>query len=207
MTTVSDEATRALTRFGLDDFARTVRITRTYRRFDEGDPIPADLLEGLVELARLTASGANRQPLRYRIVSDAATRSRVFDTLRWAGALPDWDGPARGERPTGYVVICDAGGGATLRVDEGIAAQTMMLAAAQAGFGGCFLHAFDVEALTGALALDDAGVKPIMVVALGRPAEDVRIEPLEGAPAGTTYWRDADGTHHVPKRSLGEVLV
>ena len=207
MTTTSESAARALARFGLDDFVHTVRTTRTYRRFDEGDPIPADLLEGLVDLARLTVSGANRQPLRYRVIVDAATRAQVFDTLKWAGALPDWDGPERGERPTGYIVICDAGGGATLRVDEGIAAQTIMLAARQAGFGGCFLHAFDAVRLTDALALDEAGVRPLMVVALGRPVEDVRIEPLDAAPAGTDYWRDAEGAHHVPKRSLEEVLV
>ena len=110
--------------FDLGEFARAVRACRSYRRFDEGDPIPEALLIGLVDLARVVASGANRMPLRYRIVSAAAERDTVFAQLKWAGALPEWDGPEPGERPTGYIVVCDAGHGATTPVDEGIAAQT-----------------------------------------------------------------------------------
>ena len=194
--------------FDLGDFARTVRACRSYRRFDEGDPIPEALLIELVDLARVVASGANRMPLRYRIVSVAAERDAVFSQLKWAGALPDWDGPEPGERPTGYVVVCDAGHGATTSVDEGIAAQTIMLAATQAGYGGCMLHAFNKARVSEALGLAEAGVEPLMVIALGRPAEDVRLESLGASPDGSTsYWRDEASVHHVPKRSLADVLV
>lgn len=194
--------------FDLGDFARTVRGCRSYRRFDEGDPIPEALLIELVDLARVVASGANRLPLRYRIVSVAAERDAVFAQLKWAGALPEWDGPEPGERPTGYVVVCDAGHGATTSVDEGIAAQTMLLAATQAGYGGCMLHAFNKARVSEALGLAEAGVEPLMVVALGRPAEEVRLEPLADVPNGSTnYWRDEASVHHVPKRSLADVLV
>lgn len=194
--------------FDLGDFARTVRACRSYRRFDEGDPIPEALLIELVDLARVVASGANRMPLRYRIVSVAAERDAVFAQLKWAGALPDWDGPEPGERPTGYVVVCDAGHGATTSVDEGIAAQTIMLAATQAGYGGCMLHAFNKARVSEDLGLAEAGVEPLMVIALGRPAEDVRLESLSASPDGSTsYWRDEASVHHVPKRSLTDVLV
>lgn len=201
--------------FGLDDLGRLVRACRSYRRFDEGDPIPRALLEELVDLARSVASGANRMPLRYRVVSEAGERESVFAQLKWAGALKDWDGPAAGERPTGYIVVCDAGGGATTAVDEGIAAQTILLAATRAGFGGCMLHAFNHTAVAAALGLDAearerdlAQLKPLMVIALGRPAETVRLEPLSASPDGSTnYWRDAEGVHHVPKRPLEDALL
>lgn len=201
--------------FDLSDFAQTVRRCQSYRRFDEGDPIPDGLLVELVNLARVTASGANRLPLRFRVVSAAAEREAVFAQLKWAGALPEWDGPEPGERPTGYVVICDASQGATTAVDEGIAAQTVLLAATQAGFGGCMLHAFNHAAVAEALGLDTAAaekglpqLKPLMVVALGRPAETVRLEPLSASPDGSTnYWRDGERVHHVPKRSLTDALV
>lgn len=229
--------------FDLTDFAQTVRACRSYRRFDEGDPVPEALLVELVNLARVVASGASRLPLRYRIVHEASERAAVFAQLKWAAALPEWDGPEPGERPTGYIVICDAGGGATTSVDEGIAAQTILLAATQAGYGGCMLHAFNKAEVARVLGLaekkgDAAGksaapsaggavagvaagsgapgapagaptpVKPLMVIALGRPAEDVRLEPLSASPNGTTtYWRDAAGVHHVPKRALEDVLL
>ena len=208
MSEIDELARLAEEDFDLGDFARTVRACRSYRRFDEGDPIPGTLLAELASLTRLTASGANRMPLRFRLVSSANERDMVFSQLKWAGALKDWDGPEEGERPTGYIVICDAGQGATTSVDEGIAAQTIMLAAVEAGFGGCMLHAFNKAGVSQALGLGGEGVEPLMVLALGRPAEKVVLEPLSASPDGSTnYWRDAKGVHHVPKRSLEDVLI
>lgn len=208
MSEIDELARLAEEDFDLGDFARTVRACRSYRRFDEGDPIPGTLLVELANLARLTASGANRMPLRFRLVSSANERDMVFSQLKWAGALKDWDGPEEGERPTGYIVICDAGHGVTTSVDEGIAAQTIMLAAVEAGFGGCMLHAFNKAGVSQALGLADEGVEPLMVLALGRPAEKVVLEPLSASPDGSiNYWRDSESVHHVPKRSLEDVLV
>lgn len=207
MSEIEQIAEQAENDFELGDFARTVRACRSYRRFDEGDPIPEALLIELANLARATASGANRMPLRFRPVSAAAEREAVFSQLKWAGALKDWDGPEPGERPSGYIVICDAGHGATTPVDEGIAAQTILLAAVEAGFGGCMLHAFNKAGVAEVLGLGD-GVAPLMVIALGRPAEKVVLEPLGASPDGSTnYWRDEASVHHVPKRSLEEVLL
>lgn len=208
MSEIDELARLAEEDFDLGDFARTVRACRSYRRFDEGDPIPGTLLAELANLARLTASGANRMPLRFRLVSSANERDMVFSQLKWAGALKDWDGPEEGERPTGYIVICDEGHGATTSVDEGIAAQTIMLAAVEAGFGGCMLHAFNKAGVSQALGLEGEGIEPLMVLALGRPAEKVVLEPLSASPDGSTnYWRDAESVHHVPKRSLEDVLI
>ncbi len=207
MSEIIEIANQAENDFELGDFARTVRTCRSYRRFDEGDPIPEALLVELVNLARVTASGANRMPLRFKPVSAAAEREAVFAQLKWAGALPEWDGPEPGERPTGYIVICDAGHGATTAVDEGIAAQTILLAAVEAGFGGCMLHAFNKANVAEALHLGE-DVTPLMVIALGRPVEKVVLEPLSASPNGSTnYWRDEASVHHVPKRPLEDVLL
>ncbi len=44
-----------------------------------------------------------------------------------------------------------------------------------------------------------------LVIALGTPAEHVVLE--DAAPgASTSYYREADGSHHVPKRTLGEIV-
>jgi nitroreductase len=82
-----------------------VRKNRSYRRFQEAFAISRETLLGLVDLARLSASGANRQPLKYILVSDPETNARVFPQLAWAGYLADWPGPQEGERPSAYIVI------------------------------------------------------------------------------------------------------
>jgi hypothetical protein len=45
----------------------------------------------------------------------------------------------------------------------------------------------------------------LLVLALGRPAEKVVIDKIENG--DYKYWRDTDSTHHVPKRTLKEVLL
>ena len=125
----------------------------------------------------------------------------------WAGYLADWDGPEVGERPTGYIVVCCAGKVAPLTwVDAGIAAQTILLGASEAGFGGCIVRNFS-DRLPEVLGIDPAVDEPLLVIALGAPRETCVLEPLGDAPDGIRYWRDADGVHHVPKRSLEDVLI
>lgn len=192
---------------GLDDFDRLVRSCRSYRRFDEGDPVAPGLLVTLVNLARRTSSAANRQPLRYRVVSDAPERDAIFPLLGWAGALKDWDGPEEGERPSGYIVACASGPVSSLtNIDLGISSQTILLAATEAGYGGCMLKNFKPEKVAAALGLPE-GIEPLLVIALGAPAEKVVLEPASGAPDGLNYWRTPDGVHHVPKLALEDVLL
>ena len=183
------------------EFSKLVQACRSYRRFDEAAGMPHEVLIDLVDIARQTASGANRMPLRFRVVCAEQERAAVFVHLKWAGALKDWDGPVPGERPAGYIVICDAGGGATTAVDEGIAAQTIVLAAASAGYGAC--NKAEVARALG-LAQD---VAPLMVIALGRPGETVVLEDLAADATSTDYWRDEKSVHHVPKRTLDHVLL
>ena len=78
---------------------------RSYRRFDEASRIDSETLRSLVDLARLSPSGANLQPLKFILVHDADDCALVFPSLAWAGYLEDWPGPSEGERPAAYIVI------------------------------------------------------------------------------------------------------
>lgn len=183
-----------------------VRKSRSYRRFDENYLIDEATLRELVDLARLSPSGANRQPLKFRLVTDPATRAAVFPTLRWAGYLKDWPGPGEGERPTGYIVILGDKSIAThFGVDHGIAAQSIMLGAAEKGLGGCIIASFERETLRQVLQLPEQ-YELLLVLALGKPIEQVVIEPV-GPDGDIKYWRDEQQVHHVPKRSLEDLIV
>jgi nitroreductase len=179
--------------------------SRSYRRFREDSPIGEQTLRELVDLTRRCPSAANRQPLKYLIACSPAQNASIFPHLRWAAALPDWPGPAQGERPTGYILILgDTRISRQFFCDHGIAAQSILLGAVERGWGGCMIASIDREKLAQALHLP-AHLEILLVLALGRPAETVVLE--DGSPEPVPYWRDPDGVHHVPKRPLEEVLV
>ena len=180
-----------------------VACNRSYRRFHQTPRPSREQLEAWIGLARLAASGGNRQPLRYWLVHEPADCAAVFPHTRWAGLLKGWR-PAPGEVPTAYVLVLAAPGGATPQADAGLAMQTLLLAAVDAGFGGCLLGAIDRPAIMQALGIP-ATCELLYAVALGKPAETCRIEEARGD--DTAYYRTADGVHHVPKLPLTSLIL
>lgn len=179
---------------------------RSYRRFHESYKIEEQTLRDLVKLAHLTPSGANLQPLKYLLSNEPAKNEKIFPNLAWAGYLKDWPGPTEGERPSAYVVILgDKAIAKNFGCDHGIAAQTILLGATEKGLGGCMIGSIRRESLRKALNIP-AEFEILLVLALGKPVEEVVIEPV--APGGDIkYWRDEKGVHHVPKRALKEIIV
>lgn len=180
---------------------------RSYRRFDEGFEISGDILRELVELARLTPSSVNWQPLRYALVNDKEINKKVFETLAWAGLIKEWNGPCEGERPTAYIVILtDTTVAKNMKTDVGIVAQTMMLGAAEKGLGGCMIGSVNIEKVSEILNIDTERYSIDLVLALGKPVEKVEIVdvPENGC---TNYYRDENGVHYVPKRSVEDLII
>ena len=188
------------------DFEKLVLKTRSYRRYDGTHTIAPESLNRLIDLARQTPSGSNTQRLKYIASCDPDMNARIFSTLGWAGALPDWPGPVESERPTGYIVILhDKQVSENPSDDVGIAAQTILLGAVSMGLGGCMFGSTRKKQLREILDLAEH-LEIALVVSVGKPVEHVVLEELE--PGGATkYYRDDDQTHHVPKRSLQEVLI
>ncbi len=185
---------------------------RSYRRFFQDVEVPYDALESMIEAARLSPSGANRQPLKYIICQDGKgkTGREIFDCLVWAAYLKDWDGPVEGERPAAYIVMLhDKNVRPTVFCDQGIALQSILLQAVSLGYGGCIFASINRPRLSKFLDLPE-NLEILHVVALGQPKETVVIDktnPDLTAGENIKYWRDADGVHHVPKRSLSELII
>ncbi len=182
-------------------------LNRSYRRFDESFEISGDVLRELVELARLTPSSVNWQPLRYALVNDRETNARIFNTLAWAGLLKDWSGPCEGERPSAYIIILtDITVAKNMKTDVGIVAQTMMLGAAEKGLGGCMIGSVNREKVSEILNIDTERYSIDLVLALGKPAETVNVVDLPEN-GSTNYYRDENGIHYVPKRSVEDLII
>lgn len=180
---------------------------RTFRRFYEAEAISMKDLKELVDLARLTASAANSQALRFRLCNTPGEAAKVFPALSWAGALPDWNGPEEGERPSAYIIIlCDLSIGKNKLYDDGIAAQTIMLGAVEKGYGGCILASVQRSHLAEALSIDPSRYSIDLVLALGKPKEEVVIVPVKEN-GDTRYYRDENQVHYVPKRELEDIII
>jgi nitroreductase len=188
------------------DFREIVTRNRSYRRFYQDQEITEGTLRGLVDLARLTPSAANRQPLRYIISNRPQKNADIFRHLAWAAYLTEWDGPEDGERPSAYIILLnDTTISKTVDCDHGIAAQTIVLGAAATGLGGCMIGAIQKEGLRADLNIPER-YEIMLVLALGKPKEKIEIEPI-GSGGDIHYWRDSGGVHHVPKRSLDDLIL
>ncbi len=182
-----------------------VVASRTFRRFHQEEKIRRSTLRELVDLARLSPSGGNMQQLKYYISCETKLNSLIFPCLAWAAYLKDWPGPVDGERPSAYIImLCDTAIAQDPGCDHGIAAQSIMLGAAEMGLGGCILGSVSRPRLQKLLKLPSR-FSILLVLALGKPREKVFLEKVKGG--DIKYWRDKHGGHHVPKRSLNEIII
>ena len=179
---------------------------RSYRRFDARVAIDLQTLRNLVDLARLSASTRNIQPLKYILSCDTDKNTLIFPHLKFAGHLSNWSGPSESEKPTAYIIILgDKQVDDSFSVDHGIAAQSILLGATELGLGGCMMGGMDKDGLRQALNVPER-FEILLVIALGKPNEKVVLETVK--PGGDTfYWRDEKEWHHVPKRPLHEIII
>lgn len=179
---------------------------RSYRSFDPTVVPSREELLSLIDCARLTPSGMNKQPLKYKLFHTADECAALLPLTRWAAVLKDIKLPPEGHAPTAYIVICADTAvlpGAERSKDIGIVAQTILLAATEMGYGGCMIGSFDAEGVRKAAALPEH-LSPVLIVALGKPDEEIVLTDCTGD--DTAYYRE-NGIHYVPKRALEDILI
>ncbi|MEA1984480.1 MAG: nitroreductase family protein [Euryarchaeota archaeon] len=178
--------------------------TRCYRRFKQDIPIAEDTLKELVDIARISASASNRQPLRYMLSCDPKQNENIFSHLSWAGYLKDWDGPHGGQRPAAYILVLgDRTISTSPQYDAGIAVQNIRLAAMEKGIGSCVIGSVRRDDLRKTTDIPKE-MEILLVLAMGIPDEDIMIDTVVNK--DIRYWRDEHGVHHVPKRKLNDCI-
>ena len=182
-----------------------IKKSRSYRRFYQEAAVSDNDLVRMVEAARFSPSSRNIQPIKYILCNDREMNARIFETLGWAGYLTDWPGPSEGERPSAYIVqLLDKNISSTPSCDHGITAQSILLQSVELGYGGCIIASVKREKLSQLLKLE-SHLEIIQVIALGKPREEIVIDDLKDNMY--KYWREENGRHHVPKRTLDELII
>src|SRR4030043_1724081 len=178
---------------------------RSYRRFHQEVSIELETLKEFVDLARLSASALNLQPLKYVLSCEPRKNALIFSHLGWAGYLKGWPGPAEGERPSAYIIVLgDTEISRAFGCDHGIAAQSILLGATERGLGGCMIATVKRQELSQALDIATR-YEILLVIALGKPKETVAIEEV-GTGGDVRYWRGKQRGHQWPKTAPGGIV-
>lgn len=189
----------------MEQLMELLKTRRTYRRFEQKE-ISQEIIDEILEAARLASSAANKQPLSYIVVKQPEMVEKVFAHTRWAGALPPEQGqPKKGEEPVLFIaVIENTDINPVCDTDAGLAISNMTLAAWNHGVGSCMIGACNKPALSELFGLTEKQVLHT-VVAFGYPSHESHIVDMEN-PAEFKYYLDKNRDYCVPKRKLSDVV-
>lgn len=111
------------------DALEAIRKRRSVREYT-GDPIPREDLETIVDAGRLAATGSNRQPWDFIVVTDREMIDELKVASRWmdrAGAI--------------IAVVLDPSSRWWLE-DGSAAVENMLIASTALGYGSCWLEGY-----------------------------------------------------------------
>jgi len=184
---------------GMDNM-KILETRRTIRQYRQ-KPIPHKDLKKMVNAARLAPSARNIQPLEYVVVDSAGPLKEMFGCMGFGGGIKSF----RGREPSAYVIVLINKylSSKWQAYDCGMAVENMAIAAWGMGIGSCILGRINKERIRQLLSIPDK-YDIDLVVALGYPAEKPVAEDMKGQ--SVDYHRDANGTLHVPKRRMKDIL-
>ena len=187
-----------------ENLTELLRTCRTYRRFTQ-EPIAPEILRAAVDNARIASSAANMQPLRYTVVTDPDVVARMQPLVKWAAYLPPEIGtPGPGEQPTAFIAVAKvADANAFSDIDAGLAVQSLVATAWEAGVGSCIMASIDKAAIAQLLEIpEDHELR--LVVAMGYPSHTSTIADV-AEDGSIKYYVDDERNYFVTKRPLSEV--
>jgi len=144
------------------DAIEALKTRRSVRSFEKR-PVRRELIEEIIDCARLAASANNLQPWEFVVVSDEGMRRKL-------AAITD-HGKFIADAPVCVVVMCRD---TKYYLEDGSAATQNLLVAAHAlGLGGCWV-AGDKKPYAGEICKTVGapdGMRLVSLVAIGYPAE------------------------------------
>jgi len=176
---------------------------RSVRRFLRENVPTKEQLKEFASAAVNVASAGNLQRLRFTVIAHDKADG-IFPLISLGGYLPPEKKPTYEQRPSAYIVIFSKVEklDTNLAIDVGIAAEAISLSVCEAGFASCMIRNFNAEKIS-ALA-EECELYPVLVIAIGSPAEEVRI--VEACGSDIKYYRDEKDVHCVPKLSPDELI-
>ncbi len=179
---------------------------RSYRKFYNDKKVSPDQLKHLINLARITPSSKNRQPLKYILVTKEDEVNMVACQLKWARFLKDWDGPINTQKPPAYVImLLDKNINEQADIDAGIAAQTILLGAVEKQLGGCIIRSVNRDAISHHYNLP-TNLEIILVMAIGYPNQKIELT-IPTSTSSVNYYENSNAIHFVPKRKLEDIII
>jgi len=156
----------------------------------------------MINAARLAPSAGNLQPLQFIIVNEKKLCEQIFETIGWAGYLPDWN-PTKDEQPTAYIIILNRDTSKPWNIrDASLSSENIVLTAESENIGSCILLNFKKDKIQDILKIPK-DVEIDSVIALGYKAEKSINEDIKDS---VKYWKDEKQVLHVPKRKLEDII-
>ncbi len=179
-------------------------IRRRSIRLFKQKKVSFDIIEKIIDCARLAPSAANLQFIDYLVVDKDALNKKVFAALTFAAYIYPKRTPPNGREPTFYIILLvnrHRTKEPNLR-DIGLAAENILISLLTFNLGGCCLQNIDKDKIRKELKISD-NYEIDSLIAAGYPDEAPR---LETDSVNVKYWLDDNDCLHVPKRPLKDVL-
>jgi nitroreductase len=160
------------------DVYEAIRTRRSVRAYQD-KPVPEEVLNRILEAARLAPSAANRQQWKFIVVQDPELRKKLItaaNNQQFVGQAPVVIVAVSLEPDR--VMSCEV---PAYAVDLAIAVDHMTLAATAEGLGTCWIGAFHQSEVKRVLNIPNQ-YKVVTLIPLGYPADSPRIKsrkPLE----------------------------
>lgn len=160
------------------EFSEVISSRYSVRAY-KSDDVPEEVLNRVLEAARLAPTAKNLQAMQFIVIHTRGREAGLNRIYRWEWFV----------QPPLVICVCNLTGEDWVRrdgkhygeVDAAIAMDHLILAAANEGLGTCWIGAFDAQAAKEVLGLPD-GVEPVAFTPLGypndKPHEKVR-KPVE----------------------------
>ncbi|MDD5189661.1 MAG: nitroreductase family protein [Dehalococcoidales bacterium] len=176
---------------------------RSIRKYDQSFAISRETLLELIDLARISNSAGNRQPLKYFIANTPEMNAQIYKHIGLAGQPPE------GERPSAYIFVLKdtlLGGYGVPEIDCGIASEVILLGAAERGLGGCMIGMINRKGLQKEMNIPDR-YEITLLLTIGKPKETHVFEVADSEKTDMSGWWDNAGVRHIPKRRLKDVVI